>query len=47
MEHVLALIPDRILKSFHREAKELLAEIFASYGRAMRQAIMEYILLSP
>jgi dynein heavy chain, axonemal len=43
----LALIPDHLLKTMIEETKELFKEVFQSYGRAIRQAIMEYILLSP
>ena len=47
MQHALDLIPDRLLRQHSREVKIVFQEVFASYVRAMKQAILEYILRSP
>lgn len=47
MSHALDMIPDSLLSSFAPEVRKLFSEIFASYARAMKQSILEYILRSP
>lgn len=47
MQRAIELLPERLLRRFSREAKVIFQEVFASYVRAMRQAMLEYILRSP
>lgn len=47
MSTALELIPDFLLERYQDETKKLFSEIFNSYARSMRLAIMEYVLLSP
>jgi dynein heavy chain len=47
MSCALDLVPDNLLQKFSDEVRKLFAEIFASYAKAMKRAILEYILRSP
>ena len=47
MKSTLEKIPDYLLQAHVGVTKKLFNEVFSSYARSMRQAIMEYILLSP
>jgi len=47
MSSTLEKIPDQLLQAYVGVTKKLFNEVFTSYARSMRQAIMEYILLSP
>ena len=47
MQNALDRVPERLLKRFSKHVKQVFQEIFTSYVRAMKQAILEYILLSP
>lgn len=47
MSHALDLIPDNLLQTYSNEVRKLFAEVFASYSKAMKLSILEYILLSP
>lgn len=40
-------MPDNLLTIYGNEVKELFQEIFEHYVKAMKTAIMEYILRSP
>lgn len=45
MTRALQLVPDTLLKRAHLRA--LFSEIFDDYSRSQREAILNYILLSP
>jgi dynein heavy chain len=47
MSHALDLIPDTLLQTLPNDVRKLFAEVFAAYSKAMKQSILEYILLSP
>jgi hypothetical protein len=47
MQRALDQVPEVLLKKFAQEARSVFQEVFEGYGRAMRQAILEYILRSP
>lgn len=47
MQHALDFIPDFLLQTYSEHVKVVFQEVFASYVRAMKQAILEYILRSP
>ena len=47
MQRSLDLVPDPLLRRFSTEVKSVFQEVFAAYVRAMKQAILEYILRSP
>ena len=47
MSHSLDLIPDSLLQRYAQEVRKLFGEVFATYAKAMKQAILEYILRSP
>ena len=47
MQHAIDLLPERLLRKFSAEAKNVFQEVFASYVRAMKHAMLEYILRSP
>jgi hypothetical protein len=47
MQRALDLIPDALLQRYSDDVKRVFQEVFASYVRAMKQAILEYILKSP
>jgi hypothetical protein len=47
MASTLEKIPEHLLQAYVGVTKKLFNEVFTSYARSMRQAIMEYILLSP
>jgi hypothetical protein len=46
MANTLELIPDHLLQAYVVLTKKLFNEVFTSYARSMRQAIMEYVLLA-
>ncbi len=47
MKNALDHVPDYLLTSFPLQVKVLFHDVFQSYIRAMKTAIMEYILRSP
>ena len=47
MSKALDLIPDQLLQKYSNNVRNLFAEVFTTYARAMRQSIMDYILRSP
>ena len=47
MKRALDLVPDYLLSTFAVEVKVLFHDIFQNYIRAMKVAIMDYILRSP
>ena len=47
MKNALDLVPDFLLSTFPVEVKLLFHDVFQNYVRAMKTAIMEYILRSP
>ena len=47
MANALELIPDVLLVDNQDETRKLFSEIFESYAKAMRTAIIQYILICP
>ena len=47
MANALNLIPDKFMSEYAALIKTLFHEIFQSYLRAMKQAIVNYIVMSP
>jgi len=47
MKNALDLVPDFLLSTYPVEVKMLFHDVFQNYLRAMKTAIMEYILRSP
>ena len=47
MKNALDLVPDYLLSTFPIEVKKIFHDVFHNYVRAMKTAIMEYILRSP
>ena len=47
MSRALDLVPDSLLSRFADDVRKLFSEVFGSYSKAMKQAILEYILRSP
>ena len=46
-KRALELVPDYLLETFEYQCKEIFYDIMQDYVRAMKTAIMNYILLSP
>ena len=47
MANALNLVPDKFMTEYAQFIKSLFQEIFQSYLRAMKHAILEYIIKSP
>lgn len=47
MSRALDLIPDQLLQRYSNEVRQLFSDVFSSYAKAMKRAILEYILRSP
>lgn len=47
MANSLDKIPNALLKDYPSETKKLFNEVLNQYARAMKQAMLEYVLLSP
>ena len=47
MSKALDLVPDILLQTYNNDVRMLFTEVFTSYARSMKKAVLEYILRSP